>query len=126
MAVSLEARLPLLGHRVVEMAWSLPSRFKRGGQTTKWLLREMLARHLPRNTFERPKMGFGIPLGQWLRGPLRDWAQALLDGRELREDRHLNAELIRTRWHEHLNQTRDWSYLIWTVLMFVAWKERWM
>jgi len=125
MAVGLEARVPLIDHRVVEFAWRLPQRMKiRNGQS-KWALRQILDRHVPRTIMERPKMGFGIPLGDWLRGPLRDWAEHLLSEQRLREAGLLDAALVRRHWQEHLSGDRNWQYLIWDVLMLEAWRERW-
>ena len=125
MAVALEARVPLLDHRVVELAWRLPHAAKIRGGTTKWLLRQVLYRHVPKELVERPKMGFGVPLGEWLRGPLQDWAEALLSQKRLAETDFLNAELIRSYWSQHLSGKRNWQYLLWDVLMFEAWRERW-
>ncbi len=126
MAFSLEARAPLLDHRIAEFAWSLPLDLKIRGQTGKWLLRQVLARYVPRDLWERPKQGFEPPIGQWLRGSLRDWAEHLLDERRLREDGLIAAEPVRRRWHEHLSGKRDWRFELWSVLMFQAWKERWL
>jgi len=125
MAVALEARVPLIDHRVVEFAWRLPRRMKiRNGQS-KWALRRILDRHVPRAMMERPKMGFGIPLGEWLRGPLRDWAEHLLSAQRLREAGLLDADVVRRHWQEHLGGHRNWQYLIWDVLMLEAWRDRW-
>lgn len=126
MAVSLEARVPLLDHRVVAYAWSLPMRFKLRAGKTKWLLRELLYRHVPPRLIERPKVGFGIPLDAWLRGPLREWAEELLDPALLAADDILDASMVERAWREHLSGSRNWQYLIWDVLMFQAWKLRWM
>jgi asparagine synthase (glutamine-hydrolysing) len=125
MAVALEARVPLLDHRVVEFAWRLPSSAKIRGGKAKWLLRQVLDRHVPRELIERPKMGFGIPLGEWLRGPLRDWAEALLAEKRLREAGLLDAACVRRHWEEHLQGHRNWQYLLWDVLMLEAWRDRW-
>ena len=124
MAVSLEARPPLLDHRVVEFAWRLPRRLRiRDGQT-KWLLRRVLDRYVPRSLVERPKMGFGVPLADWLRGPLRHWAEDLLDPSRLGGG-ILDVAAARGLWIEHLSGRRSWSYAIWTLLMFEAWRRRW-
>jgi len=125
MAVALEARVPLLDHRVVEFAWRLPSLAKiRAGQS-KWILRQVLDRHVPRELVERPKMGFSIPLGEWLRGPLRDWAEALLSEKRLRASGLLDAACVRKYWDEHLQGHRNREHLLWDVLMLEAWRERW-
>jgi len=126
MAVSLEVRVPLLDHRVVECAWQLAPEFKLRGREGKWLLRRMLYRHVPRELVDRPKMGFGIPIDDWLRGPLREWAEDLLAEDSLRAGGMLEPAPIRKRWHEHLARTRNWQYSLWGVLMFQAWRARWM
>jgi asparagine synthase (glutamine-hydrolysing) len=123
MAVALEARVPLIDHRVVEFAWSLPQRMKVRNGETKWLLRQVLDRHVPRSLMERPKMGFSVPIGSWLRGPLRDWAEPLLDPRRLEAEGFLDAALVGERWKQHLAGTKDWQYPLWTVLMFQAWLD---
>jgi asparagine synthase (glutamine-hydrolysing) len=125
MAVALEARVPLIDHRVVEFCWRLPRETKVRGGTGKWIPRQILYRHVPPALVERPKMGFGIPLGEWLRGPLRDWAETLLDEKRLREAGLLDAAMVRRYWQEHLDGARNWQYLIWDVLMLEAWRERW-
>jgi asparagine synthase (glutamine-hydrolysing) len=125
MAVALEARVPLLDHRVVEFSWRLPRRAKVRNHTTKWILRQVLYRHVPRTLIERPKMGFGIPLGEWLRGPLREWAEALLNEDRLRDAALLDHKVVRRFWQEHLDGSRNWQYLLWNVLMLEAWRERW-
>jgi asparagine synthase (glutamine-hydrolysing) len=125
MAVALEVRVPVIDHRVVEFSWRLPRAAKiRHGQS-KWLLRQLLYRYVPRELIERPKMGFGIPIGDWLRGPLRDWAETLLAESRLREGGLLDVALVRRHWAEHLSGHSNWQYLLWDVLMLEAWRERW-
>ncbi|RWF42404.1 MAG: asparagine synthase (glutamine-hydrolyzing) [Mesorhizobium sp.] len=123
MAVSLETRVPLLDHRLVSFALSLPLSILRAGGQTKWPLRQLLNRHVPKALVERPKMGFGVPIDAWLRGKLRDWAEALLDERRLREDGFFRPEAIRRAWSEHLCGQRNNQYLLWDVLMFQSWRE---
>ena len=125
MAVALEARVPFLDHRVVEFSWRLPRDAKVRTRTSKWLLRQVLYRHVPRALIERPKMGFGIPLGEWLRGPLRDWAEGLLAENRLRDAALLDHKVVRRFWQEHLDGSRNWQHLLWDVLILEAWRERW-
>ncbi len=123
MAVSLEGRVPFLDHRVMEFAWRLPQRLKLRDRTTKWILREILARHLPRDMFTRPKMGFGVPIGDWLRGDLRDWAESLLTPARLKDGGYFDTSILSRVWQEHLSSVRNWQYQLWTILMFEAWRE---
>jgi asparagine synthase (glutamine-hydrolysing) len=123
MAVSLEGRIPFLDHRVAEFAWKLPLSFRIRGHQGKWIVRQLLYRYVPRELVDRPKSGFGIPLGAWLRGPLREWAEALLDEGRLRREGWFDPLLIRRAWREHLAGRRPWEYQLWDVLMFQAWLE---
>jgi len=123
MAVSLESRIPLLDHRVIEFAWRLPLSLKIRDGRGKWLLRELLARYVPRSVTDRPKHGFDVPLAAWLRGPLRGWAEELLDEGRLRREGMLRPEPIRQKWLEHVRGDTSWNYDLWAVLMFQAWLE---
>jgi asparagine synthase (glutamine-hydrolysing) len=123
MATSLETRVPFLDHRVAELAWRLPLHMKIRGNQGKWALRQVLYRHVPRELIERPKAGFSIPVGQWLRGPLRDWAESLLDAQRLQAEGFFHPTPIRARWAEHLAGQRDHTTSLWAVLMFQAWLQ---
>jgi asparagine synthase (glutamine-hydrolysing) len=125
MAVSLEARVPLIDHRVVAFAWTLPLSLKVRNNTGKWLLRRVLERHVPKALVDRPKMGFGVPIDSWLRGPLREWAEALLCERRLAAEGFFDPAMVREKWTQHLGGRVNHQYLLWDVLMFQAWKERW-
>lgn len=123
MANSLETRVPLLDHRVIELAWRLPLDMKIRDGKGKWLLRQVLYRHVPPELIERPKKGFSIPLGAWLRGPLRDWAETLLDEQRLQREGYFNPAPIRQAWAQHLSGKCDCSTSLWCILMFQAWLE---
>ncbi|TKW79549.1 MAG: asparagine synthase (glutamine-hydrolyzing) [Bradyrhizobium icense] len=122
MAVSLESRVPMLDHRVVAFAMSLPLAVLRAGNQAKWPLRQLLYKYVPPGLVERPKMGFGVPIDSWLRGALRDWAEDLLSEARLRQDDCFNPVPIRQAWHEHLSGRRNHQYPLWNVLMFQAWR----
>ena len=124
MAVSLESRMPFLDHGVAEFAWSLPLDKKIYNNIGKWTLREVLYKYVPRALIERPKQGFSIPVGDWLRGPLREWAEGLLNYTKLNNQGYLNAILIHKYWNEHISGKKNWSHQLWTVLMFQAWLEK--
>lgn len=123
MAVSLETRIPMLAREVIEFAWSLPLQYKVRDGKGKWLLRQILARHIPEALFDRPKMGFGVPIDSWLRGPLRDWAEDLLAEDRLKREGLLSSTPIRRAWNEHLSGERNWQYHLWGVLTFQCWLQ---
>ncbi|MEM9291876.1 MAG: asparagine synthase (glutamine-hydrolyzing) [Acidobacteriota bacterium] len=125
MAVALETRIPLLQPDVVRFAWSLPLSLKIRGGEGKHLLRQLLYRRVPKEMMDRPKMGFGVPIGDWLRDELRDWAEDLLSEDRLRREGFLDPTLIRARWDEHLAGQRNWQYYLWDVLIFQQWWEEW-
>jgi asparagine synthase (glutamine-hydrolysing) len=126
MATSLETRVPFLDRGVFDLAWRLPMSVKLRDGATKWLLRQVLNRHVPPGLVERPKMGFGFPIGPMLSGPLRPWAEGLLDERRLRHQGLLDPAPIRRAWHQHLGGRRDLAHELWAVLALQAWLDRWM
>lgn len=125
MAVSLEARVPLLDHRIVEFAHRLPMSAKYRYKRTKWILREILGRYVPNSLMDRPKKGFGVPIELWLKGPLRDWAEELLREERLRREGFFNPGQVRKIWIEYLSNRGRWHYHLWDILMFQSWREKW-
>jgi asparagine synthase (glutamine-hydrolysing) len=123
MAVSLETRVPFLDHQLAEFAWRLPLGMKIHEGKTKWILRQLLHRYVPERLVERPKMGFGVPIGEWLRGPLRSWAEALLDQRRLEREGYFHPEPIVRMWRNHLSGTVNEQFRLWGILMFQSWLE---
>jgi asparagine synthase (glutamine-hydrolysing) len=121
MAVGLEARVPMLDHRVLEFAWQLPLHLKVRGRTKKWLLKQVLRKYLPESLLARPKMGFGVPVGEWIRGPLREWAESLLGEDRLRGEGFLNPKFAREQWLCHLAGDSAGSDSLWHVLAFQSW-----
>ncbi|MGV1017816.1 MAG: asparagine synthase (glutamine-hydrolyzing) [Fluviibacter phosphoraccumulans] len=124
MGVSLESRVPLLDHRIYEFAWKLPMHMKMRDGQGKWLLRQVLYRYVPRELIERPKVGFAVPIGIWLRGPLKDWAAGLLAPSRLNHEGYLDAARVTKMWDEHQQGHCNWQYPLWCVLMFQAWLEK--
>jgi asparagine synthase (glutamine-hydrolysing) len=125
MGIGLETRVPFLDHRLVEFAWRLPLNLKLRHGKGKWILRKVLNRYIPGHLFERPKKGFSVPIDAWLRGPLRPWAERLLDKERLTRDGIVHPEPIRAKWHEHLSGKQNWQDQLWNVLMLQIWLERW-
>ena len=118
MAVSLEVRVPLLDHRCVEFAWTLPASFKVRDGCTKWVLRQVLYKYVPKELSDSGKRGFSIPLTNWLRGPLREWAEALINRKRVASDGYFDADGVAKIWHQHLTGRRDWQHVLWGVLTF--------
>jgi asparagine synthase (glutamine-hydrolysing) len=123
MGVSLEGRIPFLDHRLFEFAWRLPMELKLRDGQSKWALRQVLYRYVPRDLLERPKMGFGVPLHDWLRGPLREWATSLLEPLRLEREGFFRPEPVQALWQEHLSCARNRAHQLWSILMFQAWLE---
>ncbi len=124
MAVSLEVRAPILDHRVVEYAWRLPIEMRIQNGKTKWILRKILYKHVPKELIERPKMGFGLPIGEWIRGPLRGWTESLLNLERLKNEDYFYPEPILEKWNEHLSGKKSWTNLLWNILMFEIWLHK--
>ena len=124
MASSLETRTPFLDHKLIENVWKIPHSLKYRHGQGKWILRQILNKHIPKKLTERPKMGFGIPLDSWLRGPLKDWAENLLNEKRLQEEGYYNSTLIRDKWKEHLSGRKNWQHQLWNVLMFQSWLDK--
>jgi glycosyltransferase involved in cell wall biosynthesis len=126
MGVSLETRVPFLDHRVAAFAWSLPLNLKIRDGKGKWLLRELLYKYVPKNLIERPKMGFGLPIDSWLRAPLKDWAESLLNEKDLNDLGYINTQKVRAMWNDHLSGRKNLQYELWNILMFRAWQKHWL
>jgi len=123
MGVSLETRIPFLDYRVAELAWKLPLNMKIKNGESKWILRQLLHKYVPRELIERPKTGFGIPIGQWIRGPLREWAEDLLDETRIQQEGYLDSKLVRLLWSQHISCKYDWTARLWAILMFQSWLD---
>ena len=123
MASSLETRVPFLDHKFIEYVWKIPHSHKFNNGEGKRVLKKILNKYIPKNLTERPKMGFGIPIGSWLRGPLKDWAENLLDEKKISQEGYINPKLITYKWKEHLSGKKNWQYDLWNVLMFQAWND---
>tara|TARA_B110000008_G_C16827246_1_gene507043 strand:+ start:13 stop:810 length:798 start_codon:yes stop_codon:yes gene_type:complete len=123
MGVSLETRVPFLDHKIVELAWRMPLKMKINDTTGKSILRNILYKHVPKKLIERPKAGFSIPLSDWLKGPLKDWAETLLDKSRLEKEGNLNADYVQLLWSEHIMGKRNWTFKLWSILMFQSWLD---
>ena len=112
-----------MDHRLLEFSLKLPQRYKVRNGNTKWLLKRILKKYLPQETFQRPKMGFAVPIAQWLRGPLKAWAESLLNETRIKSEGYFNSGIINQKWKQHLDETHNWDYHLWDILMFQAWLE---
>ena len=124
MAVSLETRMPFLDHRVINLAWNLDIDMKLRNGNGKWVIRQLLERHVPNRLWNRPKQGFALPVEKWLRGPLREWVESLLSEESLKNDGYLEAAPIRNIWHEHL-AGKNRQHTLWNVISYLAWRNHW-
>ena len=120
MATSLEARVPILDHRVVEFSWRLPQEMKVRERKGKWILRNLLEESVPAQLIDRPKMGFGVPIGIWIKGPLKEWAEELLSENSLKNTNIFNPEIVRRKWSEHIKGERNWEYHLWDCLLYTS------
>ena len=124
MALGLETRVPFLDYRVVDFAWSLPLEYKFYDGVDKWPLKQVLYNYVPEKLFNRPKMGFGVPIGHWLRGPLKDWAETMLNQSKIKSQGYFNSDLVERKWREHLSGKRNWERELWNVLVFQTWFQQ--
>ena len=123
MSVGLESRSPFLDHKIVELSWMINNKFKINNGLGKIILRDILYKHVPKKLIERPKQGFGIPLATWLRGPLKDWANDLLNENKIKSQNYFDYKLIRNRFESHIKGENNWEHSLWSILMFQAWNE---
>ena len=126
MAVSLEVRVPILDHRIVEFSWMLPKEMQLKKNQSKWILRQVLKRYVPEKLFNRPKMGFGVPIDSWLRKDLKNWASHLLSDEVFKKHNLLKKDSIQLMWMEHQSKMKNWQYPIWNVLMLHSWAEEYL
>jgi len=121
MASSLETRAPFLDHKLIEYVWRIPQSYKLRNGHGKWILKKILGQYVPNNLIDRPKMGFGVPIENWLRGPIKDWAENLLNEKKLKQDGIFNSKIIRDKWQDHLSGKKNWHHDLWNILMFQSW-----
>ena len=124
MSTSLESRVPLLDHRIVEFALKLPLHYKIKSGKSKYILRKVLEKYVPNELTKRPKMGFGVPIDSWLQGPIKEWAESLINPSKIKNQGYLNSDLIQKIWQEHLSGERNWQAKLWNVLIFQSWLEK--
>ena len=125
MAVSLETRVPYLDHNLVEFIMSLPLEMKIRNGSSKWILRQVLYRHVPQHLIERPKMGFAVPVGDWIKAPLREWAEALISQKRLKQEGYFNSQAVIEMWQQHLSRRFNHTHELWNILMFQSWLKAW-